>query len=281
MLSSSIPSRFAEPFAVNATGTYIRTIPTTTSDPNAASLSLGFPPNTAVAIAGGGTPPDIRDFNGILNQSTAWCQWLAAAAPIFYDATFSTAIGGYPKGAMLNNASTNGSYWLNTVENNTTNPDSGGANWTGITLLGLGTAAYKNTSDNTKATVAAVSGSTTAGHLAVFADSNGTVSDGGAVGVLGTAATKTATNNGLTYVASVSGGTTTNHFAFFNDGLGTVADSGFTSASFFQTSNNLSEGNATTMRTNLGLKNGAITTITVSSSPPSGSGTAGDIWIQI
>jgi len=282
MLASQIPSRFAEPFGVNATGTYIRTIPVTTADPAAASLSLGFPPQTAVAIASGGTPPDIRDFNGILNQTSAWCQWVAAGGPVYYDATFSTAAGGYPAGAVLNVVGTIGAFWISTVDNNTSNPDTGGANWTKFTLTGLGTAAYKNTTDNTKATVAAVSGSVTSGHLVVFADNNGTIADGGAIGALGTAATKTATNNGLTYVASVSGGTTTNHFAYFADGLGTVTDSGFTAATFVQAANNGSDfQSASTTRINLGLKNGATTTITISASPPSGSGTAGDLWIQI
>ncbi|WP_210420169.1 hypothetical protein [Aquisphaera giovannonii] len=50
---------------------------------------------------------------------------------------------------------------------------------TSRTNLGLGTAAVKATSDNTKSTVAAVSGSITAGHIATFADSSGTVQDGG------------------------------------------------------------------------------------------------------
>jgi hypothetical protein len=44
--------------------------------------------------------------------------------------------------------------------------------------------------------------------------------------------------------------------------------------------NNLSDlSNAATARTNLGLKSGATTNITVNSSAPSG-GSDGDIWIQ-
>lgn len=49
------------------------------------------------------------------------------------------------------------------------------------TNLGLGTAAVKNASDNTKTVVSSVSGTITSGHLAVFADINGTIQDGGAV----------------------------------------------------------------------------------------------------
>lgn len=51
---------------------------------------------------------------------------------------------------------------------------------TSRTNLGLGNAAVKAVSDNTKATVASVSGATTIGHIATFADVNGTIQDGGA-----------------------------------------------------------------------------------------------------
>lgn len=47
--------------------------------------------------------------------------------------------------------------------------------------LGLGTAATKAASDNTKPVVASVTGSFTVGHLAVFADTAGTVEDGGPI----------------------------------------------------------------------------------------------------
>lgn len=47
------------------------------------------------------------------------------------------------------------------------------------TNLGLGTAATKTASDNSKTNVAMVNGATTIGHLAVFSDVNGTVQDGG------------------------------------------------------------------------------------------------------
>ena len=46
-------------------------------------------------------------------------------------------------------------------------------------VSGLGQAAAKSVSDNSKSSVASISGSTTSGHLAVFADANGTVADGG------------------------------------------------------------------------------------------------------
>jgi hypothetical protein len=51
---------------------------------------------------------------------------------------------------------------------------------TSRTNLGLGTAAVKATSDASKSTVAAVSGTIAAGDVAVFADTAGTVKSGGA-----------------------------------------------------------------------------------------------------
>jgi hypothetical protein len=76
-------------------------------------------------------PPFGQDMNGILNQISAWAQWDKAGGPVGYDATFSTAVGGYPAGAIIS-AAILGNFWFNTVDNNTTNPDTGGANWIGF-----------------------------------------------------------------------------------------------------------------------------------------------------
>lgn len=50
----------------------------------------------------------------------------------------------------------------------------------------VGTAAAKTASDNSKANVASVAGTATAGHVVVFADQNGTVADGGALATVAT-----------------------------------------------------------------------------------------------
>ena len=132
MQSSDIPDRFNIPFANAATGSYIRPIPTASQigvDNGRASLADGFPPDTFTPISGGGVPPSGRDMNGILFRSTAWSRWLAAGAPISYSAAFSAAIGGYPAGAFLQSSTLIGVFYVSTVENNTTNPEAGGANW--------------------------------------------------------------------------------------------------------------------------------------------------------
>ena len=132
MLSSAIPTKFPAAFANSAGAGFIRTIPTASQigiTPGAASLTDGFPPLNFDPIASGGIPPWGADMNGLMNQVTAWLQWVAAGgAPVAYDATFSTAISGYPQGALLKSA-TAGHYWISTTENNATDPDTGGAGW--------------------------------------------------------------------------------------------------------------------------------------------------------
>lgn len=127
---SNIPYKFAEPWAKNATSSYITTpIPEFTSSGTVASQDLGFPPATATPIGAGGVPPAIGDFNGVLQYITLWLQWLQGGGPVSYDAGYSASIGGYPKGATLGNASSVGSFWISTADNNTSDPDTGGANW--------------------------------------------------------------------------------------------------------------------------------------------------------
>lgn len=133
MKFSDIPgSKFPIPFANNAAPSYIRPIPEASQigiQDGAASLSDGFVPDNFIPEAAGGVPPFGQDFNGLMNQSTAWTRWANAGAPMGYDATFSTDIGGYPAGAILAAAAANGSFWVSTTDDNTTDPDAGGAGW--------------------------------------------------------------------------------------------------------------------------------------------------------
>lgn len=127
---SDIPYKFVFVWGQNASARFVTDpIPATTVSGIAASQSLGFPPATAVATGAGGTPPDIDDFNGAYNYLSRWAQWQQAGGPVGYDATFQTDIGGYPSGARLNAASGYGQ-WLSLVDNNVTDPDTGGAGWT-------------------------------------------------------------------------------------------------------------------------------------------------------
>jgi hypothetical protein len=132
MQASEIPSKFPIPFANAAAGGFIRPIPTPSQigvQNGAASLTDGFPPNTFAPIASGGSWPFGQDFNGILKQITQWSRWFSAGGPILYDSAFQTSIGGYPRGTLVASPATIGLFWLSLVENNTTNPDTGGAGW--------------------------------------------------------------------------------------------------------------------------------------------------------
>lgn len=131
MLASQSPTSFVAPFAHAAGSGFIRTIPTNSQvgiTAGAASLADGYPPVCFVPVAAGGTPPFGQDTNGILNQLSAGVQWNQVGGEPIYNSAFSTAIGGYPNGAILQSADGTG-FWRSTTDNNVSNPDTGGANW--------------------------------------------------------------------------------------------------------------------------------------------------------
>lgn len=132
MQIASIPVKFPIPFANSAGGPYIRTIPAASqigTNPGFASLTDGFVPLNMQPVASGGIPPFGQDMNGILKQATAWLQWAQAGGAIQYDASFQSLISGYPQGAVVASATALGLFWQSIVDNNVTNPDSGGDNW--------------------------------------------------------------------------------------------------------------------------------------------------------
>jgi hypothetical protein len=131
---SQVPAKFGLPWGASAASAFIRSIPLASQigvQNCAASLTTGFPPLTFTPVGAGGCPPFGQDFNGILNQITAWNQWGSAGGPNFFDSGFSTNVNGYPKGAMLQSSVLPGRIWLNTVDNNTVNPDSTAGTATG------------------------------------------------------------------------------------------------------------------------------------------------------
>jgi hypothetical protein len=134
MQQSDLPPRFNVPWGNTAVAPYIRNIPQASQigvQNCAASLTDGFPPLTFVPAGAGGCPPFGSDFNGVLKQITQWSRWQAAGGPVFYDATLSSNIGGYPKGATVQSSVLVGRIWFSTADNNTTNPDStSSTNWT-------------------------------------------------------------------------------------------------------------------------------------------------------
>lgn len=125
MKSTDIPTKFPIPFGNNAAAGTIRPVPQASqvsTDIGQASLTDGFPVATGQPLASGGKPPSMQDFNGLFNQITAWSRWQNAGALVPFDAAFSSAVGGYPAGAILVSTSP-GVIWLSIADNNTTNPD--------------------------------------------------------------------------------------------------------------------------------------------------------------
>lgn len=131
MKAINIPTRIQLPFGNGAGGGFIRTVPVASQigiQNGAASYTDGFPPLTFQPVASGGVPPFGQDMNGVLNQISAWSRWYAAGGARAWDSAFSTAIGGYPQGSIIS-ALIPGSQWISTVDDNVTNPDTGGAGW--------------------------------------------------------------------------------------------------------------------------------------------------------
>jgi hypothetical protein len=138
---SLAPVKIPAPWAHGASSPYINAIPTPTQQGirnGAASFFDGYPPACFVPVATGGAGPFGGDTNGIFNQITGGLQWLQAGGQYPYDAAFSIGIGGYPKGALIPSANTPGQWWQSNVDNNTSDPDTGGAGWTSLAMLAGG-----------------------------------------------------------------------------------------------------------------------------------------------
>jgi hypothetical protein len=138
MKASNAAAKFPIPFGNAADPADIRPIPLASQigiQNGAASLQDGFPPNCFVPVAAGGAPPFGQDFNGLLNQITAWNQWQQAGAPIVYDATFQSNIGGYPMGAVVQ-VSASGPSFMSMVDNNTVAPAVGATGWMPVPTFG-------------------------------------------------------------------------------------------------------------------------------------------------
>jgi hypothetical protein len=154
---AQIPTKMGTAWGASAGVAYIRTIPVPSQigiQNCAASFTDGFPPLTFTPSASGGCPPFGQDFNGILNIISLWLQWASAGGPMPYDATFQTAIGGYPRDALVQSNILHGRVWISTTDNNVTNPDdqTGAAiNWSvppGSNPAGTPVASFAGTANN-------------------------------------------------------------------------------------------------------------------------------------
>jgi hypothetical protein len=83
----------------------------------------------------GGLPPLGQDMNGYLFLISSHTLYVEAGQLYIYNAGLSTALGGYLAGTVLGMIDGTG-MWLNTVNGNTTNPDTGGAGWIPLAAYG-------------------------------------------------------------------------------------------------------------------------------------------------
>ena len=134
MTRAGAPAKFQIPWGNSAGNAYI-TYPIPQSSQIgikncAASLTDGEPPLTMQSASSGGCAPFGQDLNGIFKQITQWNQQTQMGAVPAYDSAFSSSIGGYPEGTILSQASAPECFWVSQADNNTSDPDTGGANWT-------------------------------------------------------------------------------------------------------------------------------------------------------
>lgn len=121
------PDKIKTPFA-SGTGALKSTIPENgTVNDTEASMQMGFPPRT-MSQETDRMPPTGEDMNGILYKVTDAVRFLQAGGTYPFDNNFCTAIGGYPLGAILTSQDSSVLY-INTVANNTTNPEVNGTGW--------------------------------------------------------------------------------------------------------------------------------------------------------
>lgn len=73
-----------------------------TSDPQLANFSTGFPAITQTPIPNGGIPPERADFNGMFNLLSSALVYIQNGGQWTFVPEVSNAIGGYPAGAILN-----------------------------------------------------------------------------------------------------------------------------------------------------------------------------------
>lgn len=141
------PAKQSKPFGVNGPREPI--LSTTPAGDNTASYDAGFPPITMILKSAGGLPPKGQDMNQILYELSALGRWASAGAKNTYDSAFATAIGGYPSGSYVLGDDLKTVYRC-TTDGNTANPNTTTTGWAKVAndisdILGLGTAATKNT----------------------------------------------------------------------------------------------------------------------------------------
>ncbi len=136
-----------------------------------AGFDLGFPPINLTPKTAGGIPPFGQDFNGIFFDVTQAIQFLQAGGSFPYDGAWATLVGGYPIGALVSRTDNQG-LWRNTVANNLTDPEAGGAGWqpegSGATTVAMSSSNVTLTPLQASAGIIIITGTLTANLQLIF-----------------------------------------------------------------------------------------------------------------
>lgn len=133
MQSTNLPAKYLVAFARDDASKV--EVPVTSPDATRFSQTLGSPPLTGVPQTAGGSPPQLPDFNGAMNQLSRNVLWVLAGGRFPFDSVWAVdaEIGGYPRGAVLPAALGAGTIgmgeWYNNTQDNTANPDTAGTGW--------------------------------------------------------------------------------------------------------------------------------------------------------
>jgi len=144
-MGAPYPTTIPEAFAIDADPSRRNVIPDTTANPQRASWSLGFPPQTMTPIIAGGKPMLGPDMNGTLYALSSHTFYQQTGQPYRWNADVLVALGtGYAAGTLLGSSAavvlpnTGPTLWMNLVEGNITDPDGGGAaGWVPLFSYGL------------------------------------------------------------------------------------------------------------------------------------------------
>ncbi len=114
------PKLIVKPFAKNGQKNVIPENYETSMESNQATWDQGFGLITMLPVAAGGLPPKGQDFNGIFNQLSENIVYLSQGGRFKFSAEYAEAIGGYPKGAILQSDDEKKEY-LSLIDNNKVN----------------------------------------------------------------------------------------------------------------------------------------------------------------
>jgi hypothetical protein len=128
-MSVSEPSKILTPWATSGLKNPIP--PAANPVTGNAGYDQGFPAINMTAKEAGGIPPFGQDFNGILFSITEILRYIQAGGLPTFSSSLAAAAGGYGKGAVV--VSDDGTLlYFNTVNGNTSNPNSGGSGWSTV-----------------------------------------------------------------------------------------------------------------------------------------------------